>query len=95
MMGMDMTDTDKISKNCLMDFDQATLVLGMLEKHIEFSDIGVDIKYDFESLEPFQDSEGKVLVTFNIPRTVFLPSFFGEFYKALNPELFVLRPKEK
>ena len=90
-----MTDIATISKNCLMSYDQATLVLNMLEEHNEFSDIGIEIKHDFESLEPFPDSEEKVLVIFEIPRNIEMPVFFREFCKALNSESTVRVAKEK
>ena len=89
----DMNNT--ISKRCLMDYDQAALVLDMLEKHDEFSEIGVDIQFDFENLKQYDDSENKLLVIFDIPRAIYFPDFFDEFCKALNSETVILKQKER
>ena len=90
-----MNDSANMFKNCLMDYDQASLVLNMLEKSELFSEIGIDVKYDFETLAPHTNSEGKVMVVFEIPRHVDMPMFFREFCSALNPESAALKSKER
>ena len=92
-----MADNENFLQTCSMNFDQAALVLNMLETHEEFAEVGMDIRIDLENFEPHicnSVREGDVLVIFDIPRNVKMTVFYGEFHKALNRETITCRSKE-
>ena len=77
------------SQSCSMKPVEIFKLCKMISFHPEFSGIRISVNLKKSTYRPFQAktiSQGYVLVTLDIPRRFDMPSFFGEFSKALNRE---------
>src|SRR3989338_8008928 len=75
--------------SCPMEFNHTISVFRMITTHPEFSGIRIIDNPDGEtngSFSVMQIPKGEMLITFSIPRCVYMPDFFREFSKALNQQ---------
>lgn len=68
-----------------MQLDKASMVSEMFKIHPDFSAIRMTINLDRDTYDPSrQIPDGYVSATIEIPRDVNMPTFYGEFSKALD-----------
>lgn len=84
-------------QTCSMSLNQVARVHQMA--HDKFPNIKMTINEDRGTYSPLQAKqipEGEVLVIFRIPKEgVYMPEFYKEFFRVLNPESVVAIQKER
>lgn len=86
-LGRNMQEQAPYLLNCAMRVGEIAKLLQMIATHPELSGVDVTVNPKRSTFLPSQEAiikRNQVLVTIKLPRTTDMPSFFGNFSKALN-----------